>query len=347
MSVLPGVAGEPEVFSALEPLPSPPAQPPRLARRVAACVVSAGALAWVAHGGLLGEGLRALGRGSLLRLLGAFVLALIGLSAVALAQRRLLAAVGVAVSRVTVVRVGFSAHAMAATLPAGNALASTWSFRQWRARGASHSEAGGVVVLAGVLSWLAALVLGCTLAVTTLGPIVVAPLIVVAAGVLIAVKGRGGERTVARFLSICRRLVGHPRGDPASLAAEVSATVRRLRLGQRDGCIVVGLMLLSRACDCGALALAVSATGSRVSLPAVVAAWGVAKVLGVVPLTPGGLGVADGGMVGVLVASGATPASAVAGVLGYRLATLWLPAMCGWAAHAGPPLNRWWHHAIA
>jgi len=123
----------------------------------------------------------------------------------------------------------------------------------------------------------------------------------------------------------------------------VVATVRRLRLGGRDGLIVVALMLLSRTCDCGALALAVAATGGRVSWSALVAAWGVAKVLAVVPLAPGGFGIVDGGMVGVLVASGATPASAVAGVLGYRLATLWLPALCGWAAHAGPPLNRWRH----
>jgi putative heme transporter len=280
-------------------------------------------------------------------LLAAFVAALTGLSVAALSQRRLLAAVGVTVSRVTVVRVGLSAHAMAATLPAGNALASTWSFRQWRSRGASQSEAGGVVVVAGALSWLAALLLGCTVAVTTLGPVVIVPLVVVALCVLIAAKGRGGERAVASLLRTSRRVVGRPKADPAAVAAEVSATVRRLRLGRRDGLIVVAFMVVSRACDCGALGLAVAATGGRVSWPALVAAWGVAKVLGVVPLAPGGLGVVDGGMLGVLVASGASPTSAVAGVLGYRLATLWLPAVCGWAAHAGPPLNRWRRQAVA
>jgi putative heme transporter len=340
-------AGQPNAFPALEPPARPTGRRRPVVRGVVAFVVSAGAIAWVAHGGLLSEGLRALGHGSSLLLSAAFLVALTGLSVAALAQRRLLAAVGVSVSRVTVVRVGLSAHAMAATLPAGNALASTWSFRQWRSRGASHSEAGGVVVVAGALSWLAALVLGCTVAMTTLGPVVVAPLIVVALGVLVAAKGRGGERAVAGLLRTCRRLVGRPRADPAVLAAEVSATVRKLRLGRRDGLIVVAMMVLSRACDCGALGLAVAATGGRVSWPALVAAWGVAKVLGVVPLAPGGLGIVDGGMVGVLVASGATPASAVAGVLGYRLATLWLPAVCGWAAHAGPPLNRWRRQTLA
>jgi uncharacterized protein (TIRG00374 family) len=53
---------------------------------------------------------------------------------------------------------------------------------------------------------------------------------------------------------------------------------------------------------------------------------------GVVP-TPGGLGAVEAAMIAALTALGAQPALSVAGVLGFRLATFWLPIAPGWVAY--------------
>jgi uncharacterized membrane protein YbhN (UPF0104 family) len=52
------------------------------------------------------------------------------------------------------------------------------------------------------------------------------------------------------------------------------------------------------------------------------AAWTIARILGAIPITPGGVGFVELGLTGVLVAFGATNAEAVAATLIYRFLTL-------------------------
>lgn len=57
----------------------------------------------------------------------------------------------------------------------------------------------------------------------------------------------------------------------------------------------------------------------------------VAQLAAAIPLTPGGVGVVETAMIGVLVASGAPAAAATATVLGWRLVSHWLPIVVGLA----------------
>jgi putative heme transporter len=67
---------------------------------------------------------------------------------------------------------------------------------------------------------------------------------------------------------------------------------------------------------------AVGITQAEVSVVEAFAAWTLARILGAIPLTPGGVGFVELGLTGVLVAFGASNAEAVAAALIYRFLTV-------------------------
>ena len=73
------------------------------------------------------------------------------------------------------------------------------------------------------------------------------------------------------------------------------------------------------------------------------AAWALARLLAIVPLTPGGLGVVELGLTGALVGFGGANAPVVAAVLVYRFLTivptlaLGLLAVATWRRHRLDP----------
>ncbi len=79
-----------------------------------------------------------------------------------------------------------------------------------------------------------------------------------------------------------------------------------------------------------ALAAALEAFGAHVGLAKVTLIYLGGSALGAISATPGGLGVVEAGLVAGLTAVGAESGPAIAGVLGFRLLTFWLPALPGW-----------------
>ena len=83
----------------------------------------------------------------------------------------------------------------------------------------------------------------------------------------------------------------------------------------------------------------VGITAGEVSWIEAFAAWALVRILGALPLTPGGLGIVELGLSGALVAFGASNADAVAGTLLYRSLTilptlaLGLLAAVSWRSH--------------
>ena len=88
----------------------------------------------------------------------------------------------------------------------------------------------------------------------------------------------------------------------------------------------------------------VGITAGEVSWIEAFAAWALIRILGALPLTPGGLGIVELGLSGALVAFGASNADAVAGTLLYRSLTilptlaLGLLAAVSWRSHH--PVDR-------
>jgi len=78
-----------------------------------------------------------------------------------------------------------------------------------------------------------------------------------------------------------------------------------------------------------ALLAALTAVGSRPRPSLVLLAYVAAAVLGMIPLTPGGLGFVEAGLTATLTLAGVNAADAVLATLAYRLVSYWLPLVVG------------------
>ncbi len=85
--------------------------------------------------------------------------------------------------------------------------------------------------------------------------------------------------------------------------------------------------------DYSALLAALAATGARPRASLVLLAYVVAALLGMVPITPGGLGFVEVGLVATLGLAGVGVADATLGTLAYRLVSFWMPIPTGGVAY--------------
>jgi uncharacterized protein (TIRG00374 family) len=85
------------------------------------------------------------------------------------------------------------------------------------------------------------------------------------------------------------------------------------------------------------LLCALRATGSDPKPSLVLLAYAAAEIVALVPITPGGLGIVDASLSGLLVLAGVSSGNAVVATLAYRLASYWLPLLAGGIAY---PLYR-------
>ncbi|HEY7399314.1 MAG TPA: lysylphosphatidylglycerol synthase transmembrane domain-containing protein [Actinomycetota bacterium] len=83
-----------------------------------------------------------------------------------------------------------------------------------------------------------------------------------------------------------------------------------------------------------ALLAALTAVGARPRPSLVLLAYVASMVLGMIPLTPGGLGFVEAGLTTLLVLAGITAADAALATLAYRLVSYWLPLPAGLVAAA-------------
>jgi hypothetical protein len=88
------------------------------------------------------------------------------------------------------------------------------------------------------------------------------------------------------------------------------------------------------AFDFLSLLCALRAVGSRPSPSLVLIAYAVTGVIGLIPITPGGLGIVEASLSGFLVLAGVDSGAAVLATLTYRLASYWLPLLAGPVAYA-------------
>jgi uncharacterized protein (TIRG00374 family) len=82
------------------------------------------------------------------------------------------------------------------------------------------------------------------------------------------------------------------------------------------------------------LLAALRATGSEPHPWLVLLAYSAAGVIALIPATPGGLGIVEASLSGLLVLAGVNGRSAVLATLAYRLAQYWLPMVAGLVAYA-------------
>jgi uncharacterized protein (TIRG00374 family) len=144
---------------------------------------------------------------------------------------------------------------------------------------------------------------------------------------------------VARAVHVVRRRV-----DAADLAVaivaerDVIAAAFRGRWPQALASAAGNRML-----DYSALVAALVAVGAQARPSLVLVAYVGALALGMIPITPGGLGFVETGLTTLLVLAGVAADQAVVGTLLYRLASFWLPIPVGvlaWGAWRAHPTRR-------
>jgi uncharacterized membrane protein YbhN (UPF0104 family) len=229
-------------------------------------------------------------------------------------------------------RVGLAAFGLTQALPGGGAAGAIVAACRFRQLGSSPVAATNTVVHVGLLS-LAGLVTAVTLAATwaaaTTGQHTGAALAGVAAllalaGGVVAVRRAGldvrlqrqafSRLTTARWPAILPR--------PAwTIEAQTPEPLRSPRELRRP----FAWSLAKWGLDLVVLTLVVAAVGDEVPLAAIALAYAAVNLLNSIPLTPGGVGLVEGGMTASLHAAGLDLGTAAAVALSYRLVSYWLP----------------------
>ena len=85
--------------------------------------------------------------------------------------------------------------------------------------------------------------------------------------------------------------------------------------------------------DYGCLLAALRATGAEPQPSLVLLAYSAVGILALFPVTPGGLGIIEASLSGLLILADVRAGSAVLATLAYRIASYWLPLLAGPSAY--------------
>src|SRR5205807_8248222 len=271
----------------------------------------------------------------------AVALALEAASLVAFArlQRWLLHEGGVDVGLVPMVQITLAGNALAMSLPGGAAWAAAWAFGQLRRRGADRVLAGWVVLVAGALASYVLFMLLVTGALIAggRGPVAsVRPLLIALASIPFVVTGLviAAKRwpVIDKLVPFGQRALERlPKGHEMSGALQ-RTWERLLTVRPSSGAWfeAFGLGALNWLENCGCLVACIWAVHGSIPWHGILVAYTLAQVLATIPITPGGIGVVEGGLTALLVAHGMPTNVALASVLLYRVVSFWCLVPVGW-----------------
>jgi uncharacterized protein (TIRG00374 family) len=239
----------------------------------------------------------------------------------------------------TLLRIQMSTLAVSHIVPGGSAVGSSLGYRLLTSSGVDGPDAGfalatqalGSAVVLNALLWVALVVSiplrGFNALYGTAA--IVGAVLIGGFSLLILLLTRGEDRAAQVLASLAARL---PIIDDAAVSRLVHRLAARLRELEGDrGLLIraVGWAAANWLLDAAALWVFVAAYGHRVSPVGLFVAFGLANVVAAIPLTPGGLGVVEAVLTSTLVGFGTPRATAILGVLTYRLANFWLPIPLG------------------
>jgi uncharacterized protein (TIRG00374 family) len=245
-----------------------------------------------------------------------------------------------------VVTAGLTGNAVTSVLPAGDAAGAAVQFRMLATVGIDADDAAGGMTAASLLGigGLLALPLFTLPAVLGGAPVnrglmqtallgLVGFVLYVAGGVVVMMT----DRPLALLGRIGQRLWNSIPGRHTKVTGLDRRLLRqrdeiRSTLG-RDWPRAVVLTAGRLGFDYGCLLCALRATGSRPRPSLVLLAYAAAGVLALVPITPGGLGIVEASLSGLLIVAGVPGGKALVATLAYRLASYWLPLLAGPVAY--------------
>jgi uncharacterized protein (TIRG00374 family) len=240
-------------------------------------------------------------------------------------------------------RIDLVAAAVAHVIPAGTVGSAGIGYQLFTAEGVPGTEVGvmmatkgmGSTVVLNVLLWIS-LVVSIPLSgyrpvytsVAFVGAVVLALVALLILGIT------RGEKRAARILrAVGQRIPGVGGDRLEQIAYQAAASIRRLARDRRVLAESLTWASLNWLLDAASLWCFIAAFGRYVNPVGLFAAYGIANVLGAIPLTPGGLGIIDTITPVLLVGFGLTRSVATLGVLAWRLVNFWLPIPTGAIAY--------------
>jgi uncharacterized membrane protein YbhN (UPF0104 family) len=267
----------------------------------------------------------------------ALVAELASIPPLAEAQRIVLRAGGTDADRIQMNLLTLASNAISLSVPAGVAVAEGYTFTIYRRFGADPATAAWAELSSGAIAFaaLAAVALaGAVIAGGGAERVLVPTLSVVVAGAVGAAAIFRRPRLLIRAVDWLREAIaGHLGPTITRWATIVQDKVRSLvdvRPPMSVWLEAYALSAVNWLADCVCLALCFRAVGAPIPWGVVLLAFAGSKVVTTVGITPGGIGVVEGGLIATFVAYGARGADAGAAVLVYRALTLVGLVGLGW-----------------
>lgn len=250
----------------------------------------------------------------------------------------------------TIFRIQLTTLSVSHCAPGGTAAGTALGYRLMTQFGIQPGDAGfalgmqgiGSAVVLNVILWIALIV---SIPVWGFSAVyliaaMVGAILLIASGALLYAFTRG-EESVGRLLE--RAAARLPFVDGAALRRSfVELATRLAELGRQRRLLLHALVWasLNWLLDAASLAVMVGAFGHWVNPDGLVVAYGLANVLAVIPITPGGLGVVEATLTTLLVGFGTPQGIATLGVVVYRLINFWLPIPIGGLAYLSLQVDR-------
>jgi uncharacterized protein (TIRG00374 family) len=247
-------------------------------------------------------------------------------------------------------RIDLAAAAVAHMIPAGTIGSAGVGFQLFTSEGLDGTDVGvmmatkgmGSTIVLNVLLWLS-LVISIPLsgfrAIYATVAIVGAVLLALIAALIIGLT-RGAPRAGRILHAVGDKIPGVGGDRLEKIVLQADESLRRLASNRR---VMVGSLSwasLNWLLDAASLWCFIAAFGAFANPVGLFAAYGIANVLGAIPITPAGLGVIDSVTPVLLVSFGLTRSVATLGVLAWRLVNFWLPIPTGVAAYISLKVPR-------
>jgi len=260
----------------------------------------------------------------------------------ALLQRKLLNVSGSRIRLRFLMSITLATDAIADSLPGEPVFSSAFRFAQYRRHGVDAANATWVMVtvlvalalglsVLALLGLLISLIFGGQHGSAELGVLAVIVLVVM---VTVLTRVSLWLRVIDWSLRISQHLPLRLRSrfQPALLRSR--ALLGDIHVGVFDSLIIGLLGVAEWGFDLGCLILVFPALGLSIPWTSVILGYAASQIVGVIPITPGGLGTIEGSLSAVLIAFGTLARHAITGVLVYRFISYWLMIPIGWIAFA-------------
>jgi uncharacterized protein (TIRG00374 family) len=250
----------------------------------------------------------------------------------------------------TLFRIDLATSAIAHVVPGGTAASASLGYRLFTSVGVSGSDATfamatqglGSAVILNLMLWVA-LVISIPLAGVHVIYVIVAlfgMIAIIAIGALAYLFTQAEDAAGRAVRRVARRIPGVDEERAIAGVTRIAELLRDLGKDRSALKAAIGWAALNWLADAACLYAFLAAFHAYVDPFELFAAYGIANVLAVIPITPGGLGFVESVSIALITSFGPTKSVSTLAVLGWRLVNFWLPIPVGAATYTSLRLGR-------